>query len=118
MTRTRTNPVTRRWRAAALAVLGAGALLVAGPVAHAAPGKPGADAAGLLARVPAAQRARLQAQLSAHTAADEIRAVADGQAGFTGLELHDGSVRLYYKGDPPTAVLAAVGRARAVAPVE
>lgn len=118
MTRTRTNPTTRRWRAAALAVLGAGALLVAGPVAHAAPGKPGSDTAGLLARVPAAQRARLQAQLGAHTAADQIRAVADGQAGFTGLELHDGSVRLYYKGDPPAAVLAAVGKARAVAPVE
>jgi hypothetical protein len=88
------------------------------PIVHAAPGKPGGDAAGPLAQVPAAQRARLQAQLKAHTAADRIRVMADRQPGFTGLELRDGSVLLHYKGNPPAAVLAAVAQARAIAPVE
>lgn len=108
----------RGWRAAALAVLGVGALLAGGPAAYAAPAKPDPDTTGLPAQVPAGQRARLHAQLTAHAAADQINAVAAGQAGFTGLELHDGSVRLYYKGTPPTSVLAAVGTARATAPVE
>jgi hypothetical protein len=118
MTGTRRQLTTKRWRAATLVVLGVSALLASGPTAQAAPAKPDPDTSGLMAQVPAGQRARLQAQLKAHDAADQINAVAAQQAGFAGLELHDGAVRLYYKGTPPNDVLAAVDKARATAPVE
>jgi hypothetical protein len=62
----------------------------------------------------------MRAQDKARAAASTIRwAVERGKAdGFTGLELHEGSVRLWYKGTPPAAVSSAVAGARGTAPVE
>ncbi|MEV5753654.1 hypothetical protein AB0L00_38030 [Actinoallomurus sp. NPDC052308] len=109
----------RKWKCAVLALLSAGVMLTGTAAASADPPKPSGTAGDPLARVPAAQRARIQAQAKARSAAERIRrAAARDAGGFSGIELHGGSVRLWYKGTPPAAVNAAVTEARGTAPVE
>ncbi|GAA4475265.1 hypothetical protein GCM10023170_098280 [Phytohabitans houttuyneae] len=64
--------------------------------------------------------AKMQAQQPAVTAANEIRRAINlsDPGGYSGIELVGTSVRLWYKGSLPTAVSAAVERARKITKVE
>jgi hypothetical protein len=105
---------------ALIAVLSAGMLVFGSSVATADPPKPYSDAAMPFEHVPSGQRARMQAQDKARSAASQIRWAVERSTreGFTGIELHQGAVRLWYKGALPAAVRSAVGGARGTAPVE
>jgi hypothetical protein len=62
----------------------------------------------------------MQAQDKARTAANQIRSTVERTkaSGYTGIELRNGGVRLWYQGALPAAVQAAVTTARSTAPVE
>jgi hypothetical protein len=110
----------RKWKYALFAMLSAGALVFGSSAANADPPKPDSDTGMPFDQVPADQRARMQAQDKARSAASEIRWAVERAApgGFTGIVLHQGAVRLWYKGAPPAAVRSAVEKARGIAPVE
>ncbi len=103
-----------------VAALTAGTLVFGSSAADADPPKPSGGAATPFAHVPSDQRARMQAQDKARSAASQIRWAVERStpAGFTGIELHQGAVRLWYKGPLPAAVRSAVDGARGTAPVE
>jgi len=105
-----------------LALLSISAVLAGSSIAHAAgePQKPAADGQVAFANLPAKYRARMAAQDKARTAANRIRATVERTKapGFTGIELRDGGVQLWYQGALPAAVQAAVTTARSTAPVE
>jgi hypothetical protein len=110
----------QKWKPALLAVLSAGTLVFGASTANADPSKSDNGTAGPAARVPSEQQARMRAQDKARSAASQIRWAVERSTrhGFTGIELHQGAVRLYYQGALPNAVRSAVGQARGTAPVE
>jgi hypothetical protein len=105
-----------------LALLSISAVLVGPSVPHAAGGapRPAADGKVAFGNLPAKYRARMAAQDKARTAANRIRSTVEQTKapGFTGIELRDGGVRLWYQGALPATVKAAVTTARSTAPVE
>lgn len=109
----------RKWKYALFTAISVSALVI-GPAANAEPPKPDTAAASPLARTPADQVARMRAQDKARSSASQIRWAVErsGAEGFAGLELHEGSVRLWYKGTPTAELRAAVDGARGTAPVE
>jgi len=109
----------------ALALLSVTTIVLASPVAVAGEGadgpKPGTTAdADPFGYVPPEVRQKMAAQEPARTAASQIRwAVQNsGATGFSGIELDGGAVVLWFKGDLPESVRAAVESARADAPVQ
>ena len=92
-----------RWAVIATAVLSAG--LVSSP----ATARP--------APAPDPVRAQMLAQQPLIAAADIVKAEAETTAGFAGLVLEDSHVELWWKGEVPDSVTAAVERASEVAPV-
>jgi hypothetical protein len=101
------------------AISAVGAALLGSTAANAAPSKPGTVADSVFSHLPADQQGRLSAQDKARTAADRIsQAVGQGGAGFAGIELNGGAVRLYYHGELPAAVNSAVKQARGTAAVD
>ncbi|MGN9913553.1 hypothetical protein ACTMTJ_39060 [Phytohabitans sp. LJ34] len=115
----------RRTRTAIVfAALGV-ATLVAGTPASAsnatAPAKPDTTVeAQPFSYLPPDVRERMRAQDRAKAAASEVRWAVErtGATGYSGIELRDGAVVLWYKGTPPPAVSTAVARAGRTAPVE
>ncbi len=107
-------------KCAAAAVLMAGSLVFGAAPAEARPDKPGTTAGSALAQVPPAQRERIVAQNKARAAATEIRSAIErtNPLGYTGIELYQGGVRLWFKGEPPAAVAKAVDNARRSVSVE
>ncbi len=92
-----------RWAVTAVAALSAA--LISSPVA--------AQAAPALDPV----QARMLSQQPLIAAADIVKAEAEDAGGFAGLVLEDAHVELWWKGDVPDSVTAAVKRASEVAPV-
>ena len=90
-----------------LALLSIGAVLAGPSMAGAAGGapKPAADGKVAFANLPAKYRARMAAQDKARTAANQIRSTVERTkaTGFTGIELRDGGVRLWYQGALPAS---------------
>jgi len=110
----------RKRKYALVAVLSAGMLLVGQSAATAEPPKPDSKVDTPVAQPPPDQSARMRAQDKARAAANKIRWAVEREqpAGFTGIELHQGTVRLWYKGQPPASLDSVVKSARAIAPVE
>jgi hypothetical protein len=110
----------QKWKLGFIAVASVGTLLFGSPAAHASRPKPGTQPDVAFTHVPVAQRVKMQAQDKARAAATRIHRAVElsTSKGFTGIELHQGAVRLWYKGTPLAAVRSAINQARGTAKVE